>query len=136
MYAKFSAAAPPEWASSAAGIDVVEAVPFMADADLENANELKGNIALVSRGECFFVDKVKRVAEAGATGVIVINIDEHPFEIPGNKNYKSDIPVLMIKSGDGARLREQGSTLIRGKRYASFVSAVESEYPSSFVHLE
>jgi len=121
MYAEFSAAAPPEWASSAAGIDVVEAVPFMADADLENANELKGNIALVSRGGGgSFVDKVKRVAEAGATGVIVINIDEYPFEIPGEDNYKSDIPVLLIKSGDGACLREQGSTLIRGKRDAVF----------------
>ena len=128
MYATFSAAAPPEWASSAAGIDVVEAVPFMANADLENANELKGNIALVLRGGGGdgFVGKVKRVAEAGAAGVIVVNTEDELFGMPAvkeNVGFMSDIPVLMIKSGDAARLREQGSTLIRGKRYASFVSA-------------
>ena len=112
--AEFSGALPSESASSTAEIIAVEAVPFMADSALENASEIKGNLALVSRGKVSFQEKATRASEAGAVGIIVVNTgDELMVMEEDDEGFKSNIPVLMIKSSDAMRLREHGSALIR-----------------------
>lgn len=116
MYAKFSSALPLEWTSSTAEIDVIDAVPFMADSVLENGSELQGKIALVSRGAgVTFSDKAKRASEAGAIGVIIVNTEDVLMKVNGEAGYKSSIPVLMIKPSDAARLREHGGALLRDR---------------------
>ena len=116
MYAAFSSVLPLEWTSSNAEVYVVDAVPLMADSLIENASELEGNIAVVARGGgVSFVDKVKRASEAGAAGVIVTNTEDDLIVMGGDEDYTSNIPVLMIKSNDAARLRDNGSGHIRGK---------------------
>ena len=128
LYAEFFPSLSLGWASSTAGIDAVDAVPFMADADLENASELKGKLALVSRdtetligarGLVPFWRKAQRAANAGAAGVIIVNTDDDLNEPHGmtdaGSGYQSKIPVLLIKSSDAARLREHGGALIRDK---------------------
>ena len=115
-YAGFSCALPSELASSTAEIIAVEAVPFMADSALENVGEIKGNLALVSRGTVPFWEQAKRASEAGAVGVIVVNTNDELMVMGGgDEGSKSNIPVLMIKSSDAVRLREHGNALIRGE---------------------
>lgn len=42
--------------------------PFHACSELMPSNNLEGRIALIERGECMFVDKVRRVQKYGAVG--------------------------------------------------------------------
>ena len=118
IYAEFSSALPSEWTLPATEVDIVTAVPLTADSALENASDVKGNIALILRGGATFVEQTKRASEAGAVGVIIVNTSDELMVIWDN-DYASNIPVLMIKSGDVAKLREQGSALIRS--YATSV---------------
>ena len=107
MFATFSSALPSEWNSSAAEINMID--------DDGDSAKLKGNMVLVSQGAATFDEEAKRASEAGAVGVIVINTDDSLFRMPGVAGYKSKIPVLMIKSSDAVRLRENGGALIRDK---------------------
>ena len=58
-----------------AEICVVDAVPFAADGEIQNGDAIKDNIMLCKRGGTTFVEKVKRAAEAGAVGVIIVNTE-------------------------------------------------------------
>ena len=49
-----------------AGMDVVLCAPEKADADIENADQLVGKMAVVYRGECTFQKKTERLIAAGA----------------------------------------------------------------------
>ena len=127
MYANFSSALPSEWTSSKHELDVVDADNFLKRANvspsvLDNKNELQGNIALISlRRETAAVEKVKHVSQAGAVGVILINTDAlRPglFKISAHGDYKSEIPVLMIKASDATRLRKHGRALIQSKQHS------------------
>ena len=112
---------------------VVEAVPLMADAALENASEVAGHLALVSRDSDEFqrrtgcsvayLDKVRRAVEAGAVGVVVVNTprdgkDGDDLSQMGDDTatgYRPNVPVFMIKGSDAARLRKRGGAVIRDK---------------------
>ena len=128
----FSSELPLEWTLSTSEMIVVDAVPFLADAVLENVDELSGNIALVGRDtdesqsrtgrKVTYPEKVERAFEAGAVRVIVVNTprggkdgDDSSRMGSDTGNYKSTIPVLIIKSSDAARLRKRGCALIRDK---------------------
>ncbi|HRI14443.1 MAG TPA: S8 family serine peptidase [Verrucomicrobiota bacterium] len=88
---------------------VVQTEPALACDPLRNTAALQGKIALVDRGTCFFVDKVRAVQTAGAVGVIVVNnVDGPPFEM-GGRGDTSDIiiPGVMISQRDGGVLKGQ-----------------------------
>jgi len=55
-------------------VKIVGMVPALGCAAPSNSAELRGNVALIQRGECFFKEKVLHAQEAGATAVIVTNI--------------------------------------------------------------
>ena len=40
---------------------------------ITNAAELEGKIALIRRGDCFFIDKITNVEDTGAAGMIMVN---------------------------------------------------------------
>ena len=61
-----------------------------------NSPAVNGKIAVIRRGECNFDDKVKRVQDAGAVAVIVVN-------------NVSGAPILM--GGDGLGFNEDGNPL-------------------------
>ena len=63
---------------------------------------LEGQIALIERGEITFEEKVERVAEAGAVGVIVFN--NRPGRFYGDLRNQSTIPAVSISRGDGRDL--------------------------------
>lgn len=87
-----------------------------------NASEIAGNIALVQRGDCFFVEKVSRAERAGAIAVIVGNNQGGPAFPMGGDDPGINIPSLMISLEDynlllanidrniGVTLGEQEST--------------------------
>ena len=47
--------------------------PLLGCGPAQNPEELAGKIALIQRGECFFVEKFQRAQDAGAIGVLLFN---------------------------------------------------------------
>ena len=85
---------------------VVYADPPDACKDLKNAEAIKGNIALVDRGSCNFLDKVQRAEMAGARAVIVVNnVGGAPFTM-NSLGDTVDIPAVMISLEDGKTLKK------------------------------
>jgi hypothetical protein len=73
-------------------------------AALQNAAELKGNIAVVERGDCIFPSKVLNAQNAGAKAVIVVNNQAgNPFAMSGS-GTGINIPALMISQANGTTL--------------------------------
>ena len=97
---------------------MVDAVPFEANATLQNEAAIKGNIMLCIRSKGTprtpFVEKVKLGSAAGAAAVIIVNTNDELMGMSDSgSGYTSDIPVLMIKSSDAPHLRNHGSALLR-----------------------
>ena len=68
---------------------------------LINAAELNGNIAVIRRGECTFVQKVQTAQDAGAIGVIIVNnVGGAPITLGGDSGTIT-IPSGMVSQGDG-----------------------------------
>ncbi|MFN7045362.1 MAG: PA domain-containing protein [Flavobacterium sp.] len=68
---------------------------------LTNAAALNGKIALIRRGLCAFVLKVKAAQDAGAIGVIMMNnVDGTPVAMGGD-DATITIPSVMISKSDG-----------------------------------
>ena len=53
--------------------EVVWVEPFLLEGEVQNADSIRGNIALVSRGVIPLVYKIHRLQEAGAVGVIILD---------------------------------------------------------------
>ncbi len=73
-------------------------------ATLVNATALRGRIALVRRGTCTFLEKVRNAAEAGAIAVILVNDRGDPPIIAGGETNSLTLPCLMISREDGRAL--------------------------------
>ena len=85
-----------------------------------NALAVKGNVALVDRGTCAFVDKARNVQAAGAIGMVVA--DNQPGDVSGlgGADPAIMIPSVRVTQADGARLK---AVLQRRSRTASGVVA-------------
>jgi hypothetical protein len=75
--------------------------PPMADTDIQNGDELKGNIALIHRGAVPFTVKARRAAAAGAVGVVFINSDDTTFLAEGDSGPGIRISCVMLTKSDG-----------------------------------
>ena len=86
---------------------VVYADPPDACKDLKNAEAIKGNIALVDRGGCNFLDKVQRAQKAGARAVIVVNnVSGGTMTMQAPAGETVDIPAVMIPLQRGETLKK------------------------------
>lgn len=76
-------------------------VPF------NNQDQINGNIALVDRGECSFIEKALNAQASGAKGVIVVNnVSGDPISMGGGESGKLIvIPAIMISKADGDKLK-------------------------------
>jgi hypothetical protein len=95
----------------------------------ENQDEVMGNIAVIDRGSCSFVEKVVSAQQSGAIAAVVIN------NVPGSgpagmggsdtSSYSINIPSVMIGNDDGKELKA-----------AIAAAALNSEYISGKLFLE
>jgi hypothetical protein len=71
-----------------------------------NARAVQGKIALIDRGVCAFVDKVKNVQNAGAIGAIIVdNAAGSPPPDLGGRDPTIVIPAVRISLEDGTGLK-------------------------------
>lgn len=70
----------------------------------EQKAALKGNVALIDRGQVNFNDKIKRAEDAGAIGVVVANNKEGaPFVMGATDKFQ--IPAIMITLDDAKKVK-------------------------------
>lgn len=91
--------------------DGVDATSNGCEAPFINGAALAGNIALIDRGICLFVEKVKNAQDAGAIGVIIANHlpDGVANMVGGDDNALTAsivIPALMVARNDGDAMKE------------------------------
>ncbi|MEA2237073.1 MAG: hypothetical protein QOC81_1797 [Thermoanaerobaculia bacterium] len=84
---------------------VAATVPLDGCTAITNASAVSGRIALIDRGTCTFVVKVKNAQLAGATAVIIA--DNAPASIPplGGDDATISIPTIGVSQADGAAIR-------------------------------
>lgn len=76
---------------------------------ITNPSEIANNIALIDRGTCYFVNKVRAAQEAGALAVVVVNnVDGFPIPMAGTGDTTDiRIPGVMISRTDGVILKRR-----------------------------
>jgi hypothetical protein len=74
---------------------------------LTNAAAIAGNIALVDRGDCFFVDKARNAQNAGAIGMVVVNHLGNFVEPMGGSDPNIFIPLVMIGQNHGVQIKNE-----------------------------
>ena len=82
----------------------VRADPPLADRELANAAEIRGAIAVITRGIVPFTEKARRAAAAGAIGVVFLNTDDTSFLAEGDKGPGIRIPCVMLRNSDAAQI--------------------------------
>lgn len=88
--------------------NVTQASPADGCSALTNSGSISGRIALIDRGTCTFVTKVKNAQNAGAVGVIVANNVASPAVIQmGGGDITITIPTVMISQADGSTVKGQ-----------------------------
>ena len=96
---------------------LVQTTPPLADGDLTNSEELRGHIAVCTRGGVPFIEKARRAQESGAVALIVVNAGgENELEpdllfemgsaVDGDEPMT--IPVIGVGAADGKRLLSAG----------------------------
>ena len=124
---------------------VVYADPPQACEDLKNAVAIEGNIAMIDRGVCFFLDKIQRAMDAGAVAVIVVNNEGGPPIAMGTPGGTVDIPAMMITRRAGEKLKEHladglhvtlgGDVMIGGPELGDQLAPASSRGPVYETHL-
>jgi len=82
-----------------------------------NGNRMAGHIALVDRGLCAFVDKVRHAQQHGALAVIVVNNQDGPPPGMAGADPSITIPVVSVTREVGARMKR---SLLRPQLRATF----------------
>eukprot|EP01064_Diplonema_japonicum_P020234 TRINITY_DN2938_c0_g3_i1.p1 TRINITY_DN2938_c0_g3~~TRINITY_DN2938_c0_g3_i1.p1 ORF type:complete len:2104 (+),score=505.41 TRINITY_DN2938_c0_g3_i1:70-6381(+) len=75
---------------------------------LSNAAAIRGKLAIVNRGVCFFGVKVQELQDAGAVGVVIVNhVPGDPIVMGLEDGQKSEfkIPAYMISLSGGNQLK-------------------------------
>lgn len=72
--------------------------------DITNTSEIDGKIALIRRGDCSFVIKVKNAQNAGAIAVIIVNNEGGNAAGMAGTDATITIPALMVSKSDGNKL--------------------------------
>jgi hypothetical protein len=85
-------------------VDDGSANPTLGCNALVNGAQINGNIAVIERGTCYFVDKVKNAQNAGAIGVLMINNVPGTPIIMGGTDASITIPSVMISKADGVAI--------------------------------
>lgn len=75
---------------------------------IRNVQELKGRIALITRGSCTFKTKVLEAQKAGAIAVIIANVQDETLTMgDDNTSAVPTIPAVLIKRSDADKIRSE-----------------------------
>lgn len=74
-------------------------------------NDVVNKLALIDRGSCSFVVKVKNAQNAGAAGVVVANNVAGSTITMGGTDATITIPSVMVTQADGVRIKGAPSTV-------------------------
>ncbi|MCH2128221.1 MAG: M36 family metallopeptidase [Pirellulaceae bacterium] len=85
---------------------IVISSPVDGCSPLTNAAAINGNIALIERGTCFFVDKVNQAQDAGAIGVVVTNNVSDGTVTMGGEDSGIVLASVMLSLEDGNLIRD------------------------------
>ncbi|MFN0068307.1 MAG: S8 family serine peptidase [Limisphaerales bacterium] len=83
-----------------------EALPlaYIGRAPVRPAQDLRGRVALIERGDNFFWEKIENAAAAGAEAAIIFNNrDGNALLVPGGTDW-TPIPAVLISENDGRAL--------------------------------
>ncbi len=115
--------------------------PNLGCEDFENEGELRGQIALIDRGTCFFSDKILRAQEAGAIAVVMVNNqntapivmggDLLGITIPGGMISKSDGDLLKARLEDGVQVRLDAQETVNRPEFIDTLNDSSSRGPGS-----
>ena len=76
------------------------------DTPFSNADDIRGRIALIDRGDCVFTIKVKNAQDAGAIAVVIVNNNDDDGLVSMNGSDESiTIPSIFIDQSDGDALK-------------------------------
>jgi subtilisin family serine protease len=105
-----------------------------ADLTSEEQQRVKDNVVLVERGECYFSDKIRRVARAGAKGAIVYNNEEsgHGFYkmAPADQGIYIPLPSASVPLSTGRMLAEAIKSSGNQTAKIRFLSRSEEALPA------
>ena len=82
-------------------IDDGTATPTLGCSPTVNTAAIAGKVALIRRGTCTFIIKVKAAQDAGAIGVIIMNNVDGPPQGLGGNDPLITIPSFSISKADG-----------------------------------
>ncbi len=68
------------------------------------ANSLKGDIALILRGTCFFTDKIANAVAGGAAGALIYTDQARPDAITMDVGTEA-LPAMMVSYADGISIK-------------------------------
>ena len=94
-------------------------VPFTA----AEAAVVKGKVAIVDRGTCTFVVKVKAAQDAGAIAVLVADNAPGAPATLGGSDATITIPSARITQAAGVTLKSAAATVLRGSRSMTLAGA-------------
>nr|XP_046243950.1 protease-associated domain-containing protein 1-like [Scatophagus argus] len=99
-----------DFTSSYDEIFLVPAKPTDGCSDLEDREIIQGQVILVERGGCSFVQKARRVEEAGGKAVLIAdnaedNDSQYLDMITDGSTAKPSIPALFLLGRDGMMIR-------------------------------
>jgi len=108
--------------------EVVEISPYNACSDIVNKEEMQDRIAIARRGDCMFIDKVRRAQKYGAKGVIIIDNNEQStdgqamFAMSGDSHSEDvKIPSVFLFRKDGDILRKHAKDSIESRNLRMIV---------------
>ncbi len=104
--------------------------PLQACNALTNGAQVSGKIAVIMRGDCFFVDKVMNAQNAGAIGVLMINNVSGTPIIMGGTNASINIPSVMISNSDAQDIL---TALNGGTTVQVTISATGSDIAAGYI---
>ena len=105
--------------------DLVLAEPLMGCSPFTNAAEMQGKVALISRGDCLFTEKIENAANAGAVACIIYN--NNPGSITTIVDESVTIPCVSTSQDNGILLSnalQSGQTPVMGVSFASTANVV------------
>ena len=107
--------------------------PSLGCNDFTNGSSINGQIALIDRGTCTFLEKVQFAQNAGAKAVIMINnVSGNPITMGGTGGTGITIPSIMVTKVDGDILKNALKTATVKVSLYDSTGTLAKQYDSDF----